>query len=349
MAQKKAYEVDGWLARPDSRIGIVLLYGPDRGLVSERAKRFAATAGLPLDDPFSVVRIDASADDGEGRLLDEARMVPMFSARRLIWVRNAGAQKPLAEAVAELGKVPLPDAVVLIEAGEMKKGAPLRTAAEASPHAMALPCYADESKAVDALIEDELRRSRLTIAPETRAVLRALLGGDRMASRGELEKLALHAGSGGEITLADVQTLTGDVSALSNDDMIDHVLTGNGKAFGDLFARHVRTPSQLHTLLAGAMRQLQAVHLLRGRMEGSRLSAAAAIGGMKPPPFPPRRAALENALARWTAVALQEALAQVQAAVLEGRRRPDLGLAIAERALLRIAAARSTEARRTSA
>ncbi|WP_206534788.1 hypothetical protein, partial [Mesorhizobium sp. M7A.F.Ca.CA.001.13.1.1] len=27
MAQKKAYEVDGWLAKPDQRISIVLLYG----------------------------------------------------------------------------------------------------------------------------------------------------------------------------------------------------------------------------------------------------------------------------------------------------------------------------------
>lgn len=349
MAQKKAYEVDTWLARPDPRIGIVLLYGPDRGLVSERAKRFAKTSGLPLNDPFSVVRIDAAADDAEGRLLDEARMVPMFAARRLIWVRNAGAQKPLAEAVAELGRAPLPDAVVLIEAGELKKGAPLRTAVEGSSQAMALPCYADEDKAVDALIEEELRRSRLTIAPETRAVLRALLGGDRMASRGELEKLALHAGPSGEITLADVRTLTGDVSTLSNDDMIDHVLSGNGKAFGDLFARHVRTPSQLHTLLAGALRQLQVLHLLRGRMEASRLSAAAAIGGMKPPPFPPRRATLENALARWTAALLQDALTQLQAAVLEGRRRPDLALAIAERALLRVASTRNPAAGRASA
>ncbi|RWC61979.1 MAG: DNA polymerase III subunit delta, partial [Mesorhizobium sp.] len=51
MAQKKAFEVDGWLARPDPRISIVLLYGPDRGLVSERAKAFAGKTGLPLDDP----------------------------------------------------------------------------------------------------------------------------------------------------------------------------------------------------------------------------------------------------------------------------------------------------------
>ncbi|TIT16601.1 MAG: DNA polymerase III subunit delta, partial [Mesorhizobium sp.] len=38
MAQKKGYEVDSWLARPDAAMSIVLLYGPDRGLVAERAR-----------------------------------------------------------------------------------------------------------------------------------------------------------------------------------------------------------------------------------------------------------------------------------------------------------------------
>ena len=56
MAQKKASEVDSWLARPDARVWLVLIYGPDRGLVAERARAFAVRTGLPLDDPFSVVK-----------------------------------------------------------------------------------------------------------------------------------------------------------------------------------------------------------------------------------------------------------------------------------------------------
>ena len=85
MAQKKAFEVETWLGRPDPKIVIVLLYGPDRGLVAERGKTFAERTGLPLDDPFSVVKLDgAEVERGDGRLLDEARTVPMFSERRLL-------------------------------------------------------------------------------------------------------------------------------------------------------------------------------------------------------------------------------------------------------------------------
>ncbi|MCF6322416.1 MAG: DNA polymerase III subunit delta, partial [Rhizobiaceae bacterium] len=37
MAQKKASQVDGFIAKPDKNIHFVLLYGPDQGLVSERS------------------------------------------------------------------------------------------------------------------------------------------------------------------------------------------------------------------------------------------------------------------------------------------------------------------------
>ncbi len=49
MGQLKANEVDAWLARPQAGVPIVLIYGPDRGLVSERASRFAEKVGVPLE------------------------------------------------------------------------------------------------------------------------------------------------------------------------------------------------------------------------------------------------------------------------------------------------------------
>lgn len=338
MAEKKAFEVENWLARPDARTAVVLLYGPDRGLVSERAKRLAEKSGVPLDDPFSVVRIDASAGDGEdGRLLTEARMVSMFSARRLLWVRHAGSQKGFIDDVAELTRQPPIDALVLIEASELKKGAPLRKIVEDSAVAMALPCFPDEGKTVDALIDETMRRGGLAIDAEARAALRAHLGGDRLASRGELEKLALYAQGTGRVELADIRALTGDVAAPAMDEMIDHVLAGNGAGFSALYARQMQTPSQIQTLLAAALRQFQTLHLLRGRMENGRLSASAAVSGLRPPPFAARRALLEKALARWTAGSLESALGRIQDAVLEARRRPDLALASTEQALLRLA------------
>lgn len=338
MAQKKAYEVDAWLAKPDPRVSIVLLYGPDRGLVAERAKAFAAKTGLPLDDPFSVVRLDGSeVDRDEGRLLDEARTVPMFSERRLLWVRNAGAQKALADDVKALTSEPARDAIILIEAGDLKKGVGLRAVVEAADNAMALPCYADEARDIDTVIDDELRKAGMSMTLEARQALRRNLGGDRLASRGEIEKLVLYAHGQAEIGLDDVKATSGDVSGLSFDAAVDALLEGRIADFDTAFTRHCQSGGQPFLVLSSAMRQLQTIQAMRGQMDAGGRNAASVVAAARPPVFFSRRKLVEKALERWSSEALGRALNRLQTAVLQTRRRPDLSIALARQALLGIA------------
>ena len=335
MAQKKGYEVEAWLARPGDQ-PVVLIYGPDRGLVAERALAFARGTGLKLDDPFSVVRLDsAEAERDAGRLVDEARTVPMFAARRLLWVRNAAGQKTLADDVRSLLDDPPSDAIVLIEAGDLKKSVPLRTAVEASSAGMALPCYSDENRDLDAVIDGELRKSGMRLTEEARHLLRRSLGADRLASRGEIEKLTLYAHGRDEIVLEDVRALTGDVSGLSLDDTVDLMLDGRIDEFDAAFTRHALAGSQAYLVLAAAIRQLQALHLIRSGMAGK--SAASAVAAARPPIFFSRRRTVERVLERWSAELLQRGLARLQQAVLATRRRPELAVPIARHALLGLA------------
>ncbi len=51
-------EIDAFLARPDAGRPIILLYGPDAGLVRERADALLASAVDDPNDPFSLVRLD---------------------------------------------------------------------------------------------------------------------------------------------------------------------------------------------------------------------------------------------------------------------------------------------------
>ena len=335
MAQKKAHEVDAWLKRPDPEVRIVLVYGPDRGLVSERAKAYAGQTGLDADDPFSSVRLDAGEIEASpGRLGDEARTVPMFSDRRLVWIKGAGAQKQLADEVKELAAEPPRDSLILIEAGDLKKGAPLRTAVENAPAAMALPCYADEARSIDAVMDEILARENLTIGLDARQVLRGNLGGDRLATRGEIEKLALYCHGRGEITLEDVNTLIGDVSGLGVDDAVDAVLSGNAVAFDEGFSRLVSSGSHPFVVLGAAMRQFQLLRLMRREMDRGGKPASAVVAAARPPVFFARRRLVETSLQRWNTPALARALERLQAAVLLTRRRPDLAQATARQALM---------------
>lgn len=338
MAQKKGYEVDSWLARPDPSMGIVLLYGPDRGLVAERAKTFAVKTGLPLDDPFSVVKLDgAEVDRDAGRLLDEARTVPMFSDRRLLWVRNASGQKALADDIKALTTEPGRDAVILIEAGDLKKGTGLRAIVEAAGNAIALPCYADEARDLDSVIDDELRKAGMSMTLDARQALRRNLGGDRLASRGEIEKLVLYAHGRKEIGIEDINALSGDVSGASFDAAVDAMLDGKVGDFDIAFTRHCQSGGHPFLVLSSAMRQLQSIQALRGQMESGGRNAASVVAGARPPVFFSRRKLVEKTLERWNVEALGRALSRLQTAVLQTRKRPDLSEALARQALLGIA------------
>lgn len=268
--------------------------------------------------------------------MDEVQTVPMFSERRLLWVRNAGAQKSLPDAVRLLGDRPPRDAVVLIEAGDLKKTAPLRVQVEASPIAMALPCYADDERSLDRLIDDVMARAGLSISADARHLLRRNLGGDRLASRGEVEKLALYAMGSAEVTVADVQALDGDASALSVDDAVDAVIAGRVDDFDGIYTRQCQSGAQTFQFLSAAMRQLHALRALRAQVEDGK-SAAGAVATARPPVFFSRRALVERALAKATARDLDDMLRRLYDCILLTRREPMLAVASTRQAFLAIA------------
>ena len=92
----------------------------------------------------------------------------------------------------------------VIEAGDLRRNAPLRALCERAKNAVALPCYADGERDRARLIDEEMRAAGLTLTPEARALLVPLLGGDRAASRNEIRKLTLYARGRDQVGVDDV-------------------------------------------------------------------------------------------------------------------------------------------------
>ena len=229
MVALRGKDIDAFLARPDPGRPIILLYGPDAGLVRERADALMASAVDDPNDPFSLVRLDGDELSAEpSRLVDEAMTIPMFGGRRAIRVR-AGSRS-FASGVDTLADSPMKDCRIVIEAGELRPESPLRKACERAKTAVAIACYPDTERDLARLIDEELRTSNLRIAADARAVLMSLLGGDRQASRNELRKLALYAHGKGEIALDDVMTVVSDASELKLDPIVDGAFAGKPDA-----------------------------------------------------------------------------------------------------------------------
>ena len=86
MVALKAGDIDRFIARPPDTVPLVLVFGPDVGLVSERAQALVTHASGGVDDPFSLVKLDAAdiASD-PARLIDEAMTISMFGGRRVVF------------------------------------------------------------------------------------------------------------------------------------------------------------------------------------------------------------------------------------------------------------------------
>lgn len=338
MAKLKAHEVDGFLSRTGTGYHIFLIYGPDRGMVSERATQIAKSSKVPLDDPFSVIRLDASSINTDpARLADECLTVSMFGGDRLVWVKDAGNEKGLVEAVKAISAAKLEGVTLIIEADDLKPTSGLRSACENASTIMALPCYADDDRGVDRLIDTELAKFDLTITLDARSALKNSLGGDRLASRGELEKLALYCLGAKQITREDIDLAIGDVSSSSLDELIDSVIGGNALKMDEVFAKLTERGTNVQTILLMTTRQLSQLLDQRSTMEREGKNAASMVASARPPVFFTRKALVERVLSGTSVATLLRYLEKIQAAVLDSRKNANLADAICHRTLLAIA------------
>ena len=134
MVALKTSEIERFLARPDRPI--VLVFGPDAGLVRERAEALVRGSVDDPKDPFQLARLDGDELASEPtRLVEEANTIPLFGGRRAVWVK--GGARNFAPALEALVAAPPPDCRIIIEAGELKRNAPLRVICERAKQAAA--------------------------------------------------------------------------------------------------------------------------------------------------------------------------------------------------------------------
>ncbi len=316
----QAKAIDAFLARPDPRIRAVLIYGPDAGLVRERADRLAKTVVSDLTDPFRVAELPIKAVAGDpARLVDEAAAQSLTGGRRLVRLR--GADDSLTAACATLFEMAPPgDSLIVLEAADLGSRSRLRLAFEAATLGAALPCYMEDEASLRRIIVDLAAADGLTLDADAQTFLAANLVGDRLVARGEIEKLALYMGKERRVGLEQVQAVIGDgASLLSLDDPVWAAASGDfaglDKALGRLFAEGMAPVA----ILRAAQRHFQRLHWVQAELAAG-ASAEGALGSLKPPIFYKLRTTFQNQLRQWPLPALRQALERLTDAEAECKR-----------------------------
>jgi DNA polymerase-3 subunit delta len=326
---------DSFCKAPPPEVRGLLVYGPDLGLVRERAETAARAIAGDLSDPFTVVEFTAAAlRDDPTRLADEAAALSLTGGRRVVRLRDAGDAVAAAAADALSTKG---DALVIVEAGDLAARSKLRALFEAAENAAAVACYLDEGKGLDDLVRDSLAEAGLSAPREVIAWIAANLGSDRMVSRRELEKLVLYMAGKSAVTIEDAQAIIGDSAAVTLDDVVNAAAGGNLEALTVALAR-----ARFEGVAAIAILRAAARHVSRLEEAVAAVVAGAspeqAVKSLRPPVFYKQEPAFRAQVGRWRPQTLGRARAELIQAELDCKSTGMPDDAVCERALMRIAA-----------
>jgi len=340
--------IQSFLRQPGSEIAGVLLFGPDQGLVHERAQDLAGTVVDDLGDPFRVVELTALALKADPpRLVDEAAQLSMTGGRRVIWVQEA--TDGLSSLFKDFLKAAGGENLVIVEAGNLGARSSLRKLFESAKNAGSIGCYADGAGDIRNIIQETLGRFGLSATADAASYLIENLGGDRLITRGELEKLALYAGggqngegpAGGTIGLEDAIACIGDSAAMSLDFVIYATASGNLQELDRTLERAYLEGTSPIGILRAMAGHLQRLHLALGFVEGGE-APDRALSALRPPIIFKFKSQFQSQMRQWGTRRLATAMDLLTEAEIDCKSTGLPAAQICHRALMRIAqAARS--------
>jgi DNA polymerase-3 subunit delta len=299
-------DLQGLLAKRPADLRGVLVYGPDSGHVSETADLIAKSVIDDPADPFGSTTLtgDAMRQD-PAALMDAATALSLTGGNRLVRVR--GVTEIHTSNFETLAAADAVEALVVVEADALAGGSKLRKLFETETNLAALPCYGDDGAGLTSFIKQTLAASSVRIQADALERLAANLGGDRRQTRSELEKLALLAGQGGELTLDDVAGSIGDSGSLAMDDIAFAAADGDNLGLDRALSRARSDGENSVRILRAAIGHFQRLYQAASAMEAG-ASPDQAMKVLRPPVFWSRRGKFEAQLSAWSSARIEQCL-----------------------------------------
>lgn len=259
-------QIEPFVKAPDPQARVVLIYGPESGLMKERSALIGKSVVADLNDPFNAVTLSADkllADPA--RLQDEAMAMSMLGGARLIRVEDAG--DALAPLLKDYLQNPSAQNLVIVEAGELGTKSPLRALVEKAANAVALPCYVEDERDLGGLVREVLKTAGMTIDPDALGLLAAGLVGDRLRARNEIDKLLLYKGTDKTpVSIDDVQNCIGGAGAQTLDRFVYSITGSQSESALTAFQILMQEGVPLIVILRSLQNHVRRLHAVKARV-----------------------------------------------------------------------------------
>lgn len=345
MTALKGRDIAAFVQSRDKSVAAVLLYGPDNGLVRERADTLAKSVVADFKDPFNYIDLtDADLKTEPARLADEAAALSFAGGERVVRLKTIGEEA--AKAAQALidgldGGYLTANALTIIEAGELSPRSGLRKMFEKAKRAAALPCYVDGPGDVRALAMSAAASEDLTFDKDALDLLVSLLGEDRGVSRSEIDKLLLYKGlkdqrdGAAQISLDDVKIMLVDGVGDVMNEAADAVADGAPDLLANALHRTARAGASPIGLLRTLQRSFSRLHTAQSYVSTGD-APASAMKRLKPPVFFIEQKPFERRLRQWPLKRLDMALDMLLEAELDAKTTGSPQREIVERTALRL-------------
>lgn len=300
-------QIEPFVKAPDPQARLILIYGPESGLMKERSAIIGRSVVADLNDPFNAVTLNASQlIDDPARLMDEAMAMSLMGGARLIRIEDAGDS--LSPLLKEYLQNPSMQNLVIVEAGELGTKSPLRALIEKAANAAALPCYVEDERDLTGIIRDTLKEAGLAIEQDATGALAAALVGDRLRVRNELDKLITYKGHDkSAVTLDDVQACTGDAGSQTLDKFIYSVTGSKPEAALTAFQAMMQEGVSLIIILRSLQNHFRRLHLVKARV-GRGEAIEVVMKSLQPPVFWKQEDAFKVQIRAWSLEGLARTL-----------------------------------------
>lgn len=300
-------QVEPFVKNPDKAARVILVYGPDSGLVKERVKAIGTTIVADLNDPFNACTLSADQlQEDPSRLFDEAMALSMMGGARLILITEAGDK--ITPVIKEYLESPSAENLVLLAAAELGPKSPLRQLCEKAKNAAALPCYVEDERGIAQVIRDTLKDAGFTIQADALALMAASVAGDRLRVRSEIEKLMTYRGTPpASITVDDVAAICADAGAQTLDDLVYAVAGGRVEPAVRALSRLQEEGTAAITILRVLQGHFRKLHAVKA-MVVSGTPVEEALKSLQPPLFFKLEQPFRTQVSRWSLDGLMKVL-----------------------------------------
>ncbi len=307
-----------FIAAPDTKIGGVLLYGPDHGLVHSYARQLLKGRGETTELRGETVQHDPAAlhDAAYGSSL----FAGMDGGGSAIYLREVG-ERTLPALEATLGGSDASRNFIVVEAGELTSKSKLRAFFESNPHLAAIGCYAETGEQLGRTLSAAALAHKACFNPEALDYVIERMPPDREAQLQELDKLLTYVGADAKneksaektISLRDVLATIGDAAEEDIYDLPWQVFGGEAVGTDRAVARLKEEGASEIQILRALLTHALKLHQVQSLVDAGQ-SQSQAISSLRPPLFDRDKQRIGAQLRRWRLSALTRAISAINEA-----------------------------------